>query len=208
MTTGTANAEQTETREYVFGIPLVDLPSYKAAPPIGNKLVRKADFINFPLLEEILAYLEAHPNQWEQDNWFRVVDLNSGYARYESEKVIMEEVNSCGTTMCFAGHAALRMGFPVPPKDNGKIWTREVVDEGGDAYNEEVFIFAQNVLGLTYSQGDALFASVNTLLDLHNIIEALRLAPDIDGEDLEDMVEAKSDDVTVREYLLDNGFIK
>lgn len=207
MTTGIAEA--TEVRTRLFGVPLVDLPKYTTAPPIGNRDVKRADFVNFALLDEILAYVQNHPDQWNQDDWFKIVDLETGSIRYEKEEVIVKEVNSCGAAMCFAGHAALRMGFPAPPKDNGKIWTRAVKDpEDGYEYDEEVFTFAQNVLGLTSSQADALFAGANTLDDLQNIVEALHLNPKLSGYALEELRDAIDyiEGQTVREYLERNGY--
>lgn len=199
MTTGTAE-NQNERRELIFGIPLVDLPTYKSAPDVGTRKIRRADFINFPLLDEILAYVKAHPMQWNQDDWFKIVDLETGDVRYESEKVIVQEINSCGAAMCFAGHAALRMGFPAPPKNNGQSWSRKVDSDDDWADSESVETFARNVLGLTAGQGEALFAGNNTLQDLEDIIEALRIKPNIAGWQLEDMRDYREDQ-SVRDYV-------
>lgn len=199
MTTGTAE-NQNEHRELIFGIPLVDLPTYKSAPDVGTRKIRRADFINFPLLDEILAYVKAHPMQWNQDDWFKIVDLETGDVRYESEKVIVQEINSCGAAMCFAGHAALRMGFPAPPKNNGQSWSRKVDSDDDWADSESVETFARNVLGLTADQGEALFAGNNTLQDLEDIIEALRIKPNIAGWQLEDMRDYREDQ-SVRDYV-------
>lgn len=208
MTTGTVEA--TEVRTRLFGIPLVDLPTYTTAPPVGNRRINKIDFINFPLLDEIMSFVEKNPQQWDQDNWFKIVDIETGAVRYESEKVIMEEINSCGTTMCFAGHAALRMGFPPPPKDNHTPWTRMVKDNPAEDYEYQEYVsdFAGNVLGLSYSQAEALFAGENSMQDLKNIVEALHLNPKLSGHALEalrdeiDEVEGR----TVRDYLVSNGY--
>lgn len=210
MTTGIVEIETNpnEVVTQVIGIPLVDLPRYSTAPPIGNRRVRRADFINFALLDEIMDYIEKHPRQWNQDDWFRIVDLVTGETRYETERVLMEEVNSCGAAMCFAGHAALRMGFPAPPLNNNGSWQREVLDEAGYPYREDVFVFAQNVLGLTSSQADALFAGSNSMEDLKNIVEALHLNPKLSGYALEDVRDSVDNDRgwTVRKYLESNGY--
>lgn len=50
----------------------------------------KKDGINEKLLLETLAYIETHPQDWEQGSW------------------------RCGTGMCFAGHAALTLSDSTP----------------------------------------------------------------------------------------------
>lgn len=209
MTTGIASSpsaglvNENEEKTFIFGVPLVDLPRYTSAPPIGDRVVEQATFVNFPLLDEIMAYIEAHPMEWKQDDWFKIVDKVTGESRYETQEVIVTEINSCGASMCFAGHVALRMGFPAPPKSNHEQWTREMTDpQDGYPYLETVSDFAQNVLGLEYHQAEALFAGDNSLEMLRDIVTALHINPDLHGEDLEAVAQRCRDEYpTVKEYL-------
>jgi hypothetical protein len=211
MTTGTADTQPNpnEYKSYVFGIPLVDLPRYQRAPDIGKKHIEHASFVNFPLLDEIMTYIENHPMEWRQDDWFKIVDLQTGVVRYDHEETIVTEINSCGASMCFAGHVALRMGFPAPPKSNSDAWTRDVLDPKDNyEYTESVSEFAERVLGLRWHQAEALFDGDNTLQDLQDIVQALHIDPSLEGVVLEEVSERDRDEYpSVRGYLIAENYI-
>lgn len=90
---------------------------------------------NYKLLDETLAYIEAFPDEWDQNNF----------------------VNLCGTKFCFAGHAALAahpgwyletttMGVPLSGMLNSR---REYVGRISE--------IAQADLRLTHDEAEALF---------------------------------------------------
>lgn len=170
----------TETK--LFGIPLVELPTYRVKPPIGDKPTEKYEGLNVELLDEILSFIKAHPQTWEQADWFRVIDRETGDATYRAEINTYEEKNSCGTSFCFAGHVALREGFPMPPVTNSVTWRRDVE---GERYPEEVDEFARKRLGLNWHQADALFAGENKIEHIEFFIALLKDNPEIHGDDLE-----------------------
>lgn len=156
-----------------FGIPLQELPSYRVAEPIGEKPVSRRETLNVELLEEIMSYIEAHPQTWNQANWYVNVDPEDGSEKgfWRIEEVTEE--NSCGTSFCFAGHVALREGFPTPPLNNNMEWERKV---DGEFYRESVDQFAEKVLGIDSEQGEALFAGENTMAELRNMVTALKVS--------------------------------
>lgn len=187
------------TKVPLFGIPLEKLPTYRKVEPVGNAPVEKHEGINIALLQEIMTFIKDHPTTWYQESWFRVVDRKTGMEAYVPEVEEVTEVNSCGTSFCFAGHVALAQGFPAPPKLNHIAWERPV---DGSWYNESVEEFAQKVLGLTSGQADALFDSENTMEDLERMVQTLILIPMIAGYHLKDIQDSVEDDTSFMEYLL------
>lgn len=171
---------------HLFGLPTQKLPSYQVAPPVGTLPTKKEEKLNVKLLLEIMDFIKAHPTTWSQEDWFRVVDRKTGNTKYVSEFSKVEEINSCGTSFCFAGHVALHEGFPAPPINTNDSWTR-IVDDPEIEYPEHVEDFARDRLGLTYRQANALFAENNSMEDLERMVSALVLMPEISGEDLEDI---------------------
>lgn len=156
-----------------FGIPLQELPSYRVKPPVGDKPVSRRETLNVELLEEIMSYIEAHPQTWNQANWYVNVDPETGSQKHFWRIEEVTEQNSCGTSFCFAGHVALREGFPAPPLENGVEWEREVSDL---TWGESVDVFAEKVLGIDPEQAEALFAGENTMADLRNMVTALKVS--------------------------------
>lgn len=110
--------------------------------------------INVPLLKETLAYIEAHPEEWDQSKW------------------------RCGTGACFAGHAAILHGAKwrnLAPDD------MRIIAPGGEV--RYVDSYAREALGLKAEvyvdhDGDTefgveLFDGHNTLDDLRRIVGEL-----------------------------------
>lgn len=151
------------TRTPLFGIPLEKLPSYRKVDPIGSAPTVAEGKINIPLLSEIMDFIKDHPTTWHQDSWFKIVDRKTGEESYVSELQEVTEVNSCGTSFCFAGHVGLAQGFSSPPKDNTSPWERYV---DGELYPESIEEFARKRLGLNYSQANALFDSSNSMKEI------------------------------------------
>lgn len=187
-----------DKKEYLFGIPYVELPTYRIAEEVGNKEIPTRNPMNLELLDQTLAFIKAHPLTWDQDSWFRITTVD-GDIYYQKEKETVEEQNSCSSSFCFAGHVAISQGFPFPPKDNGQDWERSVLhlDENPEdtyEYREGVSEFAEKVLGLTPSQADLLFAGKNTLEDLETIVAIFHKIPNVRGWVLSDALQEARDD--------------
>lgn len=113
--------------------------------------------VNVPLLRKTLEHIEAHPEEWDQSSW------------------------SCGTSGCFAYHAAMISGGE--PVD---MYLGYVVSEEDDP-SDQVYLAAigrpamvhvatraVRVLGLDEHPGDTrLFNGDNTLDDLRRIVAEL-----------------------------------
>jgi hypothetical protein len=144
--------------------------------------------LNVELLKDTLKHIQDNPQTWTQDVWFTHLDPD-GVRIWGMQEVTFEEINSCSTAFCFAGHAALKAGFFPPPKNGGQ-W--KVIDPNGHTvYAQD---FAQNKLGLTASQADALFHQDNTMEDLEVMVDALIESPHLSGSDLHSLVERYDED--------------
>lgn len=104
--------------------------------------------VNKELLLQTLAYIEEHPEEWRQGRW------------------------RCGSTACFAGHAALLAGAEWLHKKEINQATDEKV-RAPDGAVEWVNDYAKHVLGLTTDVAEALFHGNNTLSDLRRIVAGL-----------------------------------
>lgn len=107
--------------------------------------------VNKELLKLTLDTIQAKPSEYYQGTW-----------------VSTTESNVCGTTMCFAGHAAVLAGAEIPnPKKHyvadwyvGKDgqymnWREAEAANFGDY--QSVAVFARNALGLSYEDSDYIF---------------------------------------------------
>lgn len=135
---------------------------------------------NEKLLLETLEHIENNPQTWEQGDWYVWVGSDGHLVRGYGG-ITVEEVNSCGTAMCFAGHAAIKSGFPpAPAPEVGKTTLSPWKNEHG----VEVMDYARDRLGLTRGQSDVLFDATNTLEDLRTLVEAIIDNPEIDEDEL------------------------
>lgn len=102
--------------------------------------------VNVPLLRKTLEHIEAHPGEWDQENY------------------------RCGSAACFAGHAALLAGGewdrPNEPLD-------DYLAPSSDRPFETADERAVSVLGLEQWQADRLFDGGNSLDDLRRIVAEL-----------------------------------
>lgn len=188
---------------YLFGIPYLELPKYRAKKPIGTAPVHEAAKINYNLLDEIMSFIREHPTTWVQDSWYRNVDTETGRSIIVIRTEEVEDANTCGTSFCFAGHTAIHEGFPYPPKDDRQAWERKVVDEYGE-YEEDVRDFAIKVLGLDYDQADSLFDADNSMDNLEVMVQALHEFPNIKGLRMDDIREEGLSIEDVREGVAEN----
>jgi hypothetical protein len=107
---------------------------------------------NVALLKQTLAYIESHPEEWDQATWH------------------------CGTTACFAGRAALLEGGQWISDESACMVARgddprdDVFSPPNDAPRVLVEDRARRVLGLTVEQSFALFRGDGTLDDLRAVV--------------------------------------
>lgn len=118
--------------------------------------------VNSFLLDATLDYIEAHPEEWTQDQW------------------------RCGTSACFAGHATRLAGARWKAQqpnggDFGDLGYFAVVTPDGETTH--VQWYAADVLGLSWHQRRLLFSGVNTLEDLKLLVKLIK--DDVDGAELE-----------------------
>lgn len=165
--------------KFVHGVPLVKLPELRKAEPVGDREIPERDTVNLEVLNEIMDFIEAHPETWYQENWYQVLDPKTGMADFYKYIEEVEDANECNTAFCFAGHTAINQGFPFP-KGNSGSWTRTVKDAQGFEHREYVEDFASKVLGLSHEQADALFHESNSKTDLRNMVNALNIEPKFD----------------------------
>lgn len=140
---------------------------------------------NFALLDATLAYIEKNPDEWDQSNW------------------------RCDTGMCFAGWAAALAGgqylldveqveifnrsmpWELPPdwpRHRGQFASPELLveDEERGWITEPARERAIEVLRISHTQANALFAAGNNLQTLRRMVAALHEDPEGEIWDLAD----------------------
>lgn len=95
-------------------------------------------------IEAIIAYIEAHPQEWDQSVWAR---------------------KDCGTAYCVAGHAVIRAGATI-------VWGTGTQASFCDLNGRQgpIDVIAQELLGLSDFDAEALFAAENEIADLRMIL--------------------------------------
>jgi hypothetical protein len=94
--------------------------------------------INVPLLRKSLEHITAHPEEWDQKVWAKRTD--------------------CGTACCLAGTALAIQGYEF--EWSFGAFSREAF---ATADGENIGDTAQEELGLTDDEADALFSETNSL---------------------------------------------
>lgn len=106
---------------------------------------------NLPLLRKVLAQIDQHPEEWNQQEWFTET--------------------ACGTAACVAGHACLMSG-DKPGGDEcpttGVVITVNTADGSVLGVQER----AQSLLGLTDGECD-MFDPENTRADIQRYAEQI-----------------------------------
>lgn len=116
---------------------------------------------NIQLLRDTIDYIDAHPDEHDQDDW----------------------VQPCGTAFCYAGHAALLAGATRPGLEitrGESTWyvdtqtLESVIGRYFDVKEHvlEVSVFAEQKLGLTYNEADIMFSEVRTRAELRLLVDA------------------------------------
>lgn len=117
--------------------------------------------VNVPLLEKVMAHIEAHPEEWNQDMWVTLPG---------SESAILAKLEGrtyCGTAYCFAGHVVHMAGYDFHDPEKGGHF---VTVDGGARLTSEV---AACELGLDPEDATDLFWASNTLEDLQRHVKRL-----------------------------------
>lgn len=147
--------------------------------------------VNIDLLEATMQAIEANPDAHDQDDWY-----------YHGE---------CGTTYCFAGHAALLAGAPQPPDaENNLSWRvppellgSRLVDDGIQLYVASalgrdgllsVQDFAFISLGINTAQRQYLFTSAETPQELRTLVDLIKADPKIGSPGLYDAFYEEDED--------------
>lgn len=124
--------------------------------------------VNLELLNKTLDIIKVKPEEYDQNTW-----------------VSKDEDSPCGTTMCFAGHAAILAGaeIPDPKKHIVQDWYVKLSDNSylnyqdtsAVNYNEytHVQFFAQKALGITSEEQDWLFHSDRTVEEIERAVAEL-----------------------------------
>lgn len=109
---------------------------------------RTGTMVNVPLLRKTIEHITEHPTEWNQESW--------------------GVQTPCGTSHCFAGHAATLSGYePVwYPSWDGTGAPRLMVAVTRNGYHESPFFVAADLLGLSHDRALDLFSCSNTMRDL------------------------------------------
>jgi hypothetical protein len=149
-------------------------------------------------MQEVLDYIEAHPDEYNQASW-------AGTKHEDGEG---DEL--CGTTCCVAGHAALLNGWHLritlhSPDEYGWEWIEvdervDKLDEDGNVV-ETLHIREAGVreLELTDYQADQLFNGGNDLDEIKAMVKKIANHEAIDEWD-DSFIEPLSDD-DISEFL-------
>lgn len=148
--------------------------------------------MNKPLLKQTLDHIKANPESWDQSRWF------------------------CGTAACFAGHACLLSGDrrgPALPFAFKNAINDVITAEGVQKFTQDR---AEELLGVSQSQADALFYQDNRMEDLERMVDNLlndrRIDYGFSADDLErlcfdwpeDEYEEDDDETSWGEFSLDD----
>jgi hypothetical protein len=109
------------------------------------------------LADEVLAYVEAHPERWDQGVW------------------LVRDGDTCQTSGCFAGWTAMLRGWRPTHRSNMSGLTGGVRNAAGEI--GDVDEVARDLLRLTWDQTCRLFDGGNTLADLRQVVAELHGAP-------------------------------
>lgn len=115
-------------------------------------------------LEAVMQYISDNPEEWDQENW-------------------------CGTTMCFAGHVAMRNGcqravvsqlndFGAMEFRHVELGSRTFIVRDHfvlDPLSKKVTVceYARDILGLEDDEANLLFSGSNGIEDLQHIVKGL-----------------------------------
>lgn len=120
---------------------------------------------NLPLLRKVLDHIDAHPDEWYQQDWGI---QPTEYAECTGHDIEALPAPACGTAFCIAGHAAIMSGAR-PLWRNGKM--NDVCTPAGAVVGTGDY--AAEVLGLTSDEDVALFDEWNSRETIQRHAEAI-----------------------------------
>ena len=106
---------------------------------------------NLPLLRKVLAHIDAHPEEWDQE-----------FCGYRS---------LCRTYACVAGHALILSGEPLDWSRGSLRGLRTVLPVR--TFLPRVLDDAEQLLGLTPLESRDLFRGVNDRADVQRVAERI-----------------------------------
>ena len=132
-------------------------------PTPTDHLTNPDEIASIARLDNEIAYLETHPEEWNQGLWIGTPH-NTTPQKW-----------SCGTVACLGGFVAIHAGWTPDPNnpdveivgdgDGGPETTaHHYVTKNGET--KTVFAVARELLMLTEDQAEYLFASENSIHDL------------------------------------------
>lgn len=135
---------------------------------------------NVALLDKVMERIAAEPEGWDQDSWGDIV-LGPNQTVYDTD------IEPCGTTHCFAGHAAEIAGIAhlkaykerytdVDGKPQAFWATQWVDDKGEPIIDVSIQEEARKALGLTWEEADRIFFLFTTdPVDLEILVAEVKL---------------------------------
>jgi len=132
---------------------------------------------NIELLDEVIDYIEEHPEEWSQNSW----GSGQGVNPIKQDDGYFAPGTACGTAFCVAGHVAnMKGGRQRWGKGllGGLTFISVEVPSSGNFLS--VSTFAQLKLGLEREEADVLFDASNTLEQIKEIRDVLANHGDVE----------------------------
>lgn len=124
---------------------------------------------NVPLLRKVMEHIEENPEEWDQHHWLRRrANLRRPRVVAANIEEQRQEVLSCGTAYCFAGHTAFMTGWEPIFSPNALSFNGENMQKDGKSLY--VGAIARIELDLSPEDADRLFRATNTRRDLRALV--------------------------------------
>lgn len=165
---------------------------------------------NVALLDAVMDRIEASPGDWNQETWGDLVfDYVNGGSEYNMD------MEPCGTTHCFAGHAVELAGLAYVKAVKGEYinldgvkqgyWQVQWVDLNNEKVSESIPILAKGALGLTDREVDRIFFKfTEDPLDLRILVEEVKMRGQRQKEAFDRIAKELIDSVPELEAFLKN----
>lgn len=135
--------------------------------------------LNVPLLRKTMEHIEENLADWAQNQWVgtarRWVNTSNEIpeVKRHGEHVYQREefTVTCGTTFCFAGHAAHLAGWSPVWLEDLKRFSDRMMEK--DGVERETEFIAMEELGLSIQEAGALFHGSNSLTRLRLQVDRL-----------------------------------
>jgi hypothetical protein len=131
------------------------------------------------LLKLAVKAIEAEPEKWNQNFWGMGRPKPGATVTVEMQSIFTNELinrkysildlenETCGTTMCLAGHVVTQAGFPLLLRAEGWEHADDRAETGRclvDGKSVHISEKAKELLGLTDGQAAIMFAAANVSL--------------------------------------------